>query len=45
MTPLVLVHGGGFDSRCWDPLLPHLAGPAIAVDLPGRGVTPRRSCR
>jgi len=40
MTPLVLVHGGGFDSRCWDPLLPHLAGPAIAVDLPGRGRHP-----
>lgn len=40
MTPLVLVHGGGFDSRCWDLLLPHLAPPAIAVDLPGRGRRP-----
>ena len=40
MTPLVLVHGGGLDSRCWDPLLPHLTGPAIAVDLPGRGRHP-----
>lgn len=40
MTPLVLVHGGGFDSRCWDLLLPHLAAPAIAVDLPGRGRRP-----
>lgn len=40
MTPVVLVHGGGFDSRCWDLLLPHLVGPAIAVDLPGRGDHP-----
>jgi pimeloyl-ACP methyl ester carboxylesterase len=40
MTPLVLVHGGGLDSRCWDPLLPHLTAPAIAVDLPGRGRHP-----
>ena len=40
MTPLVLVHGGGGDSRVWDLLLPHLAGPALAVDLPGRGHHP-----
>ena len=40
MTPMVLVHGGGMDHRCWDPLLPHLVGPAIAVDLPGRGSHP-----
>lgn len=33
----VLVHGGGFGSRTWDPLLPHLPGPALTVDLPGRG--------
>ncbi|OHV30434.1 MULTISPECIES: alpha/beta fold hydrolase [Pseudofrankia] len=40
MTPLVLVHGGGFDSRCWDLLVPHLTAPTIAVDLPGRGRRP-----
>ena len=40
MTPLVLVHGGGLDHRCWDPLLPHLDGPVLAVDLPGRGAHP-----
>src|SRR5581483_1892316 len=40
MTALVLVHGGGFDGRCWDPLMPHLEHPAIAVDLPGRGRRP-----
>ena len=42
MTPLVLVHGGGSDSRCWDRVLPHVAGPVIAVDLPGRGRHPAR---
>jgi pimeloyl-ACP methyl ester carboxylesterase len=36
----VLVHGGGHDGRCWDKLVPHLAGPALAVDLPGRGSQP-----
>jgi pimeloyl-ACP methyl ester carboxylesterase len=40
MTPMVLIHGGGFDSRCWDLLLPFLSGPAVAVDLPGRGRRP-----
>lgn len=39
-TPVVLIHGGGFDSRCWDLLLPHLDGPTLAVDLPGRGRHP-----
>jgi pimeloyl-ACP methyl ester carboxylesterase len=40
VTPVVLVHGGGLDSRCWDPLLPHLDARALAVDLPGRGAHP-----
>jgi pimeloyl-ACP methyl ester carboxylesterase len=40
MTPLVLVHGGGFDSRCWELLVPRLTSPVIAVDLPGRGRRP-----
>lgn len=37
---IVLVHGGGLDRRCWDLLLPQLATPAVAVDLPGRGDRP-----
>ena len=37
----VLVHGGGFDTRCWDELRPLLDAPSLAVDLPGRGSRPR----
>ena len=37
---VVLVHGSGMTSACWDPLLPYLQAPAIAVDLPGRGNRP-----
>lgn len=33
----VLVHGAGMGAGCWEPLLPHLDGPVLAVDLPGRG--------
>jgi pimeloyl-ACP methyl ester carboxylesterase len=38
---LVLVHGGGFSGSCWDELEPLLTGTVIAVDLPGRGRTPK----
>jgi len=33
----VLVHGAHHGAWVWDPLLPHLGRPALAVDLPGRG--------
>jgi len=36
----VLVHGATFAGSCWDLLLPHLDGPSVAVDLPGRGTRP-----
>lgn len=38
----VLVHGGFHDSRCWERLIPLLAKPALAVDLPGRGTRPAK---
>jgi pimeloyl-ACP methyl ester carboxylesterase len=37
---LVLVHGGMHGSWAWDPILPLLELPAVAVDLPGRGKRP-----
>jgi len=37
---VVLVHGSGMTSACWEPLLPFLQTPGIAVDLPGRGSRP-----
>lgn len=36
----LLVHGGGSTARFWDRVLAHLDGPALAVDLPGRGAHP-----
>jgi pimeloyl-ACP methyl ester carboxylesterase len=33
------VHGGGFDSSCWDLLTPLLHAETYAVDLPGRGAS------
>ncbi len=36
----VLVHGGTVTSTMWDPVLPHLDRPALAVDLPGRRYHP-----
>jgi pimeloyl-ACP methyl ester carboxylesterase len=40
MLPVVLVHGGGLDSRCWDRTRALVSAPSIAVDLPGRGAHP-----
>lgn len=40
MDGIVLVHGGMHSSHCWQPLLPLLDLPTVAVDLPGRGTRP-----
>lgn len=37
-APLVLVHGGAGGAWCWERLLPHLDGDALAVDLPPKSV-------
>ena len=36
----VLIHGGAHSSRCWEPTVPLLDGPVLAIDLPGRGAHP-----
>ncbi|HMG25439.1 MAG TPA: alpha/beta hydrolase [Acidimicrobiia bacterium] len=36
--PIVLVHGGAHGAWCWEPLLPHLDGEVLAVDLPPKSV-------
>ncbi len=36
--PVVLVHGGAHGAWCWEPLLPFLDDPVLAVDLPPRAV-------
>jgi pimeloyl-ACP methyl ester carboxylesterase len=40
MIPVVLVHGGGLDGRCWERTRALMSAPSIAVDLPGRGAHP-----
>lgn len=37
---VVLVHGGVHGAWCWERVMPLIAVPVIAVDLPGRGVRP-----
>ena len=37
----VLIHGGSFTGSCWQPIVPLLPEPVVAVDLPGRGTRPR----
>jgi pimeloyl-ACP methyl ester carboxylesterase len=36
----VLVHGGASASSFWDLLVPHLAHPSVALDMPGRAGKP-----
>ena len=36
----VLIHGGAHGAWCWEPMLPYLDAPALALDLPGRGARP-----
>ncbi len=33
----VLIHGAHHDARIWERVIPHIQGPVLAVDLPGRG--------
>jgi pimeloyl-ACP methyl ester carboxylesterase len=36
----LLLHGGGMSGAFWDRLVPHLASPALALDMPGRAGKP-----
>lgn len=36
--PFILVHGGAHGAWCWQPMLPHLASRAVAIDLPPRAI-------
>ncbi len=46
--PLVLLHGWGFSSRVWQPLIKHLhnawPGPVCTMDLPGFGTAYHEHC-
>lgn len=37
-TPVVLVHGGGHGSWCWERILPLLGSEALAIDLPPKSI-------
>ena len=36
--PVVFVHGGAHGAWCWEPLLGHLDGTVLAVDLPPKSI-------
>lgn len=40
MTTYVLIHGANYAGSSWRFVIPHLDGPAVVVDLPGRGRRP-----
>lgn len=40
MTTYVLIHGANYAGSSWRFVTPHLDGPCIVVDLPGRGRRP-----
>lgn len=44
-VPVVLLHPLGADAGFFDPLLPLLTGPVVAVDLPGHGSSPAAGLR
>jgi pimeloyl-ACP methyl ester carboxylesterase len=42
---LVLLHGGGQNAHTWDSVVVALGRPALAIDLPGHGLSDRRADR